>query len=291
MRSLKLTLASLLLAVGALTACQQTEDEELAETSDTTVIAVPETADAAADARAVLDSVESARAASAAAEADRPERIVVVREEAPPEPRRTARRRPVEEPEPRERENRDETPRPAPRPLRATVPAGTNFFVTTETDLSTKTNQVGDPVAARTAENVNVDGQVVIPAGALVEGHVTAINGAGNPGEVAYIDLAFDRVRLANGEWLPVSGALAGKAGEEVRGSANIPRNVAIGAGAGAVLGQVIGGDTKSTVIGAVIGAGAGAAAGEATRDSYVVVPAGSRLNVQLTSAASVPLR
>jgi hypothetical protein len=171
-----------------------------------------------------------------------------------------------------------------------TVPAGTNVFVTTETSLSTKTNQIGDPVAARTAENINVNGQVVIPAGALVEGHVTAVQTAGNPGETAYIDLAFDRVRLSNGDWLPVQAALAGKAGEEVKGSANVPRNVAIGAGAGAILGQVIGHDTKSTVIGAVLGAGAGAAAGHATRDTYVVVPSGSRLNIQLTSSVSVPV-
>jgi hypothetical protein len=171
-----------------------------------------------------------------------------------------------------------------------TVPAGTNVFVTTETMLSTRDNQVGDPVAARTAENINVDGQVVIPAGALVEGHVTSMKSAGNPGETAYIDFAFDRIRMSNGDWLPVSAALAGKAGDEVKGSTHTPRNVAIGAGAGAILGRVIGGDVKSTVIGAVLGAGAGAAAGQATRDTYVVVPSGSRLNIQFTSPVSVPV-
>jgi hypothetical protein len=278
MRSVKLILAGLLLVGLATTACQRTEDEELADLGDTTVIAVPDTS----------DSLAMGENTAVALESDRPEKeIAIVREEAPrPAPRRTS-RRPAVADEDREPEREFEAARTA----RATVPSGTNFFVTTETELSTKSNQVGDPVAARTAENINVNGQVVIPAGALVEGHVTALESAGNPGELAYIDLAFDRVRLGNGEWQPISGVLAGKAGQEVRGSANIPRNVAIGAGAGAVLGQVIGGDAKSTVIGAVIGAGAGAAAGEATRDSYVVVPAGSRLNVQLTRSVSVPAR
>jgi hypothetical protein len=274
MRTIKWTLPVLLLA-GLATACQRSEEEDLADLGDTTVVAVP-------DSGAALVEEDVAEATP---ETDRPEReVVVIREQ--PAPR--VERRPARDPEP---EPERETPRAAPRPAAATVPAGTNFFVTTETALSTQSNQVGDPVAARTAENINVNGQVVIPAGALVEGHVVAIESAGNPGEIAYIDLAFDRVRLDDGEWQPIQGVLAGKAGEEVKGSSNTPRNVAIGAGAGAVLGRVIGGDTKGAVIGAVIGAGAGAAAGQATRDTYIVVPSGSRLNVQLTSAVSVPLR
>jgi hypothetical protein len=275
MRTLQWTLPVLLLA-GLAVACQRSEEEEFADLGDTTVVAVPDTA-----AEAAGEEIEDA-----GPETDRPEReVVVIREERAPA--RTERRT-APEPEPAPE---PEAPREAPRRATATVPAGTNFFVTTETALSTQSNQVGDPVAARTAENINVNGQVVIPAGALVEGHVTAMKSAGNPGEVAYIDLAFDRVRLANGEWQPIQGVLAGKAGEEVKGSSNTPRNVAIGAGAGAVLGRVIGGDTKGAVIGAVIGAGAGAAAGQATRDTNVVVPSGSRLNVQLTSAVSVPTR
>jgi hypothetical protein len=265
-----------LLLAGLAVACQRSEEEEFADLGDTTVVAVPDTA-----AEVAGEEIEDAGPGT-----DRPEReVVVIREERAPA--RTERRT-APEPEPAPE---PEAPREAPRRATATVPAGTNFFVTTETALSTQSNQVGDPVAARTAENINVNGQVVIPAGALVEGHVTAMKSAGNPGEVAYIDLSFDRVRLANGEWQPIQGVLAGKAGEEVKGSSNTPRNVAIGAGAGAVLGRVIGGDTKGAVIGAVIGAGAGAAAGQATRDTYVVVPSGSRLNVQLTSAVSVPTR
>jgi acetyltransferase-like isoleucine patch superfamily enzyme len=286
MGCVKLTLASLLLLGLASTACQRAEQKELAEAGDTTAIAVP-----LPDTGAHKDSP----GASGTVTGEPEKEIAVVRatEQPPaarPSPRRPVVAEPREEPSPAPSNEPLEKPREAPSPARAMIPAGTNVFVTTETSLSTKTNQVGDPVAARTAENINVNGQVVIPAGALVEGHVTAIKTAGNPGETAYIDLAFDRVRLANGDWLPVQAALAGKAGEEVKGSANIPRNVAIGAGAGAILGQVIGHDTKSTVIGAVIGAGAGAAAGHATRDTYIVVPSGSRLNIQLTSAVSVPV-
>jgi hypothetical protein len=282
MRCLKPTLAGLLLLGLASAACQRAAQEELAEARDTTAVAVP-----VPDTALRTDSSVTPVTATPEQVREPEKEIVVVREPAPAPPRR----RPVvaqprEEPLERPREE----PRQPVAPALATVPAGTNVFVTTETALSTKTNQIGDPVAARTAENINVNGQIVIPAGALVEGHVTAVKTAGNPGETAYIDLAFDRVRLANGDWLPIQAALAGKAGEEVKGSSNTPRNVAIGAGAGAILGQVIGHDTKSTVIGAVIGAGAGAAAGAATRDTYIVVPSGSRLNIQLTTPVSVPV-
>ncbi len=281
MRCLKPTLAGLLLLGLASAACQPAAQEELAEARDTTAVAVP-------GPHTALQTDSSVTTVTATPEQVRePEKeIVVVREPAPAPRRRPVVAQPREEPLEQPREE----PREPAVPARATVPAGTNVFVTTEAALSTKTNQIGDPIAARTAENINVNGQVVIPAGALVEGHVTAVKTAGNPGETAYIDLAFDRVRLANGDWLPIQAALAGKAGEEVKGSSNTPRNVAIGAGAGAILGQVLGHDTKSTVIGAVIGAGAGAAAGAATRDTYIVVPIGSRLNIQLTTPVSVPV-
>jgi Glycine zipper 2TM domain len=287
MRSVKLALASLLLLGLSSAACQRAEQRDLA-LADTTAVAVPlpETA-------AHKDSAPASGTATATpAPVVEPQKEIVPVREVPPAPRPAAapRRPAVAQPREEPREEILVEPRKAPAPARAMVPAGTNVFVTTETALSTKTSQVGDPVAARTAENINVNGQVVIPAGALVEGHVTVIETAGNPGETAYIDMAFDRVRLSNGDWLPIQAALAGKAGEEVKGSANIPRNVAIGAGAGAILGQVIGRDAKSTVIGAVLGAGAGAAAGQATRDTYVVVPSGSRLNIQLTSGVSVPV-
>ncbi len=286
MRCLKLTLASLVLLGLSSAACQRAEQKDLA-IADTTAVAVP-----LPDTAVRSDSSAWGVVATATpAPVEEPQREIVPVREAPPTQLPASRRRPaVAQPREDPREEVREEPRAAPAPARVTVPAGTNVFVTTETALSTKTSQVGDPVAARTAENINVNGQVVVPAGALVEGHVTAVKTAGNPGETAYIDMAFDRVRLSNGDWLPIQAALAGKAGEEVKGSANIPRNVAIGAGAGAILGQVIGHDTKSTVIGAVLGAGAGAAAGQATRDTYVVVPSGSRLNIQLTSGVSVPV-
>jgi hypothetical protein len=287
MRPVKLNLAGVLLIALATVSCQRTEEnEELKGLGETTVVAVPDTA-------APVDTTPEVTPPPNQAQKEPAKEIVIVREreEVRPEPRRVPPPRPVRRVEEPGREVPREVERPAPRPATATVPAGTNFFVTTESELSSQSNQVGDPVAARTAENINVDGRVVIPAGAMVEGHVTAIKSAGNPGELSYIDLAFDRVRLANGEWKPISGVLAGRAGEEVKGKGNVPRNVAIGAGAGAILGRVIGGDTKGAVIGAVIGAGAGVAASEATRDTYIVVPSGSRLNVQLTSAVSVPVR
>jgi hypothetical protein len=285
MRCLKPTLAGLLLLGLASAACQRAAQQELAEARDTTAVAVP-----VPDTALRIDSSLTTVTATPEQVREPEKEIVVVREPAPAPPSFPRRRPVVTEPREEPLEQPREEPREPAEPARATVPAGTNVFVTTETPLSTRTNQIGDPIAARTAENINVNGQVVIPAGALVEGHVTAVKTAGNPGETAYIDLGFDRVRLANGDWLPIQAALAGKAGEEVKGSSNTPRNVAIGAGAGAILGQVLGHDTKSTVIGAVIGAGAGAAAGAATRDTYIVVPSGSRLNIQLTTPVSVPV-
>ena len=53
------------------------------------------------------------------------------------------------------------------------VPAGTALMVKLDTTLATFSNKAGDPFRARLAEPVMLNGRVVIPAGAMVEGRVT----------------------------------------------------------------------------------------------------------------------
>src|ERR1022692_3850522 len=56
------------------------------------------------------------------------------------------------------------------------VPAGTALMVKLETTLATFSNKAGDPFQARLTQPVVLNGQTVIPAGAIVEGRVTRVS-------------------------------------------------------------------------------------------------------------------
>src|ERR1022692_884358 len=55
------------------------------------------------------------------------------------------------------------------------VPAGTALMVKLETTLATFSNKAGDPFRARLTQPVVLNGNIVIPAGATVEGRVTKV--------------------------------------------------------------------------------------------------------------------
>ncbi|MFI4946994.1 MAG: hypothetical protein ACHP85_27190, partial [Burkholderiales bacterium] len=66
------------------------------------------------------------------------------------------------------------TPKPAPTPKPKIVPSGTALAIVLEQELSTKSAKAEDPVVASLAEDVSVDGEVLLPKGAEVHGHVVS---------------------------------------------------------------------------------------------------------------------
>jgi hypothetical protein len=86
--------------------------------------------------------------------------------------------------------------RPEPRVALATASVGTTFAVTLNETLSTETNQVGDMFTATLEAPIrSVDGDVVVPAGAVVRGRLTQVE-AGPRGESN--SLAFESISLDN---------------------------------------------------------------------------------------------
>jgi hypothetical protein len=62
----------------------------------------------------------------------------------------------------------------------------------------------GDPIKARTSEDVKAGGIVVIPRGAKLMGHVTEAQPAAKAGEQARLGLVFDRADLKDGRQIPL---------------------------------------------------------------------------------------
>jgi hypothetical protein len=98
---------------------------------------------------------------------------------------------------------------PAPPSSGLTVPAETEASVMLLSGIHTKLAQVRDPVEGQLTQPIYVDGQLALPQGTLLYGHVTRVRPAGRlhrPGEIGFL---FDEVSLPSGETEPVTARLS----------------------------------------------------------------------------------
>lgn len=172
-----------------------------------------------------------------------------------------------------------------PAPVTVTVPAGKVFTVRLADQVGSKISQPGQTFGGTLAKPVEVDGEVVIPAGARVAGEVVDAKAMGHFKGGALLELKLDSVRV-NGESMPVETSLFT---ETLKGKG---KRTGVMAGGGAGLGALIGGlagGGKGAAIGAVAGGGAGAAGAAYTGNKEIVLPAESA--VPFTLKASLKIR
>lgn len=181
------------------------------------------------------------------------------------------------------------TPKPAAPsgPRKYTVAAGTSISVQLPATITTKKAKVGDRVAAHLNSDLVVDGKVIAPAGALLQGSITeVVSGSNKIGGTPTLGLNFDNLTLADGSDTPISASI-----RQVSAKSDTARDTAKIAG-GAVVGAVIGNQVDSDsgkVVGALIGAAAGTAAAKKT-GTEVELPAGTVLGVTLNSPVTVEM-
>jgi hypothetical protein len=158
------------------------------------------------------------------------------------------------------------------------IPVGTEFDVRLQTPLSSATSQVEDRFDATTVVDLkDSDGRVIIPAGSVMRGVVSAVNKAGRVERKGSLQVAFDRM-TANGRSYPIRATVTqALESEGIKGEAG---KIGIGAGAGAIIGAILGG-AKGALAGILIGGGGTIAA---TEGKDVELPAGTMLRVRLDS-------
>ncbi|MBI3663538.1 MAG: hypothetical protein HY234_10895 [Acidobacteria bacterium] len=165
-----------------------------------------------------------------------------------------------------------------------TLPAGTAISVTVDQTVSSKDAQEGQRVAGSVAENITVNGKVVIPKGAKANLAVASVESAGKLKGQAKLSLKLVSVEVkgktytTTASWFGATGAARGK-------------RTAVGAGGGAAAGAVIGaiaGGGKGAAIGAVVGAGAGTAGAAMTGKTEVEIRAESKVSFRLKTALTV---
>jgi len=146
------------------------------------------------------------------------------------------------------------------------VPYGTLVKVKLREELSTVTTTAGTSFSAEVSEPVMRDGQVVVPAGALLEGRVTLVHGGKRVGGAAAIHLEASTVTLPDGSRYLVRARVIdtdswGDTKVDAEGTIlrkdhgkTTAATVGLTAGGGMAAGAVVGG-----VPGALIGVGVGA--------------------------------
>ena len=157
------------------------------------------------------------------------------------------------------------------------VPAGQELDIRLQTTLSSETAQLEQRFEATTLADVTQNGQVLIPAGSVVRGVVTAVERPGRVERVGRLTLSFDQMTV-RGRAYPIRGMAT-----QVFESGGIREEVGTagaGAGVGGVIGGLIGG-VRGALLGAVIGAGGAIAA---TEGKDVTLPAGSIIRIRMDS-------
>lgn len=83
------------------------------------------------------------------------------------------------------------------------LPANTVFKISLNDDVSSKTNQVGDPVTFTVQEDVSVGNVLVLPKGAQGSGVVTKVSRPKSFGRSGALDISFDQVFSVDDEVIP----------------------------------------------------------------------------------------
>jgi hypothetical protein len=171
-----------------------------------------------------------------------------------------------------------------PPPATIVLPAGTRIPVRIDRTLGSKISQTGDSFSASVANNVLVNGQIVIARGARADGTVTDAKSLGRFKGEARLDVRLDRVQTRWGSY-PVSTSTIAR--EEKGKGKRTAGFIGGGAGLGALIGGLAGGG-KGALIGAGAGAGAGTAGSAFTGNKQIVLPAESQLTFRLESPVHI---
>ena len=172
------------------------------------------------------------------------------------------------------------------------LPAGTALSVRLQKTLSTATSKPGDALSGSVTKAVTYNGNVVIPAGSTIEGHITTVKERRRITGKATIGIRPDAVVLPGGERFPLHAVLVDTSlrdGSDVNDEGQFKgpghdgsdlRELLIGSGGGLGIGILAGG-AKGGFIGAGIGAAASGVHWLAKKRS-ATLPAGTELTLEL---------
>jgi hypothetical protein len=180
--------------------------------------------------------------------------------------------------------------------------SGTTINAVLVKPVDARKNKPGDAVIAKTTQDVKSDGQVVIPKGSRVIGHVTQANARAKGEGQSRLGMVFDHAVLKNGQEVPLNttvqavaaaqNATYASAGDDI-GSMSSMGSGAVSSGArtgGGLLGGVgsTAGATTGTVTNVTAGVG-GSASGALNSAASASGSVAGSLNSTSTGVVSLP--
>ena len=150
--------------------------------------------------------------------------------------------------------------------------------------ISTETVQQGQTFRATLESPLSTDGDVAIPAGYEIQGHVVEVKSAGKFAGKSDLILQLDRMTVGEKTYNLQTD-------QYKREGSNRTTNTAEKVGAGAAIGAIIGGIAgggKGAGIGAAAGGGLGGGVQAATKGQQIKLPAETVLNFTLQSPLTV---
>lgn len=103
-------------------------------------------------------------------------------------------------------------------PATVTIPDGTEFTVVTTEEISSKTAAEGDPLSFKVAEDVTVNGKVVIARGTLVKGMVSTASKSGRMGKAGQLSIRVESTTTVDNKKIKLR-ASKGKEGDDKTGT------------------------------------------------------------------------
>ena len=176
------------------------------------------------------------------------------------------------------------TPAPPPPQQKVTIPAGTTLAIRLVDTIDSEKNQPGETFHATLNSPLAVDGEVAIPAGYDVEGHIVDVKSAGKFAGQSLLVLQLDRIAVG-GKSYSIATDQYKRQGSS-RGK-NTAEKVGAGAAIGAIIGGIAGGG-KGAAIGAAAGGGVGGGVQAATKGQQIKLPSETVLNFTLQNPVSV---
>src|SRR5438270_5649210 len=171
-----------------------------------------------------------------------------------------------------------------PPPQKVTIPTGTTLAVRLVDPIDSETNQQGQTFRATLDSPLAVEGDVAIPAGYDVQGHIIELKSAGKFAGQSLVALQLDRISVS-GKYYNIQTDQYRKEGSS-RGK-NTAAKVGTGAGIGAIIGAIAGGG-KGAAIGAAAGGGLGGGVQAATKGQQIKLPSETVLNFTLQAPLTV---
>lgn len=175
-------------------------------------------------------------------------------------------------------------PAPPPPPQKVTIPAGTTLAIRLVDTIDSEKNQPGETFHATLNSPLAVDGEVAIPSGYDVEGHVVDVKSAGKFAGQSLLVLQLDRISVG-GKSYSITTDQYKRQGSS-RGK-NTAEKVGAGAAIGAIIGGIAGGG-KGAAIGAAAGGGVGGGVQAATKGQQIKLPSETVLNFTLQNPLTV---